>query len=298
MMLLFKTFISGFQKTLRSIKFVLLAWVATFILGSIFAFPVKAGLKMAAGSSMVLDRTQDGILIDIFADMGRSFKTITFMGLSGLILVVVAGFMVNAFFTRGIFGVMRYNTGKARFSEFFSHTSENYWSFLGISVLLRFVIFILSLIMIIIPLSALGPGQSLNLQKAIVTASVSAVCFLFVIPVLILVSDYARAWLVVHPSASFWKSVGSGFSITFNRFFLSYFYVMLLCGLQSAFFVLSFSLMGDWKPTGVGTLIFIIAFQVVFVAGIFMRYWRFAGIISLVEQIVPVASENVKEDRI
>lgn len=52
---------------------------------------------------MILDRIEDGILIDIFADMGRSFTTITFMGLSGLILIVAAGFMVNAFLTRGIF---------------------------------------------------------------------------------------------------------------------------------------------------------------------------------------------------
>ncbi len=292
-MILIKTLVSGYQKTLRSGKFVVLFWAVTFLLGTIFSFPFKAGLKKAAGNSMILDRIEDGILIDIFADMGRSFTTITFMGLSGLILIVAAGFMVNAFLTRGIFGVLRDHTGKNGFSDFFSHSSKSYWSFLGISALLRFVEFFLSLIMIIIPLSALGPGQSLSLGRVIAIASVSAGSFLFIIPVFILVSDYARAWQVVHPSDSFWKSVGSGFTLTFNRFFISYFYVLLLCAMQVLFFLFIFSLIKDWKPSGAGTFIFVVVIQLIFIAGLLLRFWRFAGVTALLEQVRPVQAESV-----
>jgi len=298
MMNIISTLLSGFQKTLRSGKFVLLAWAVTFILGIVFAFPIKAGFKRAAGNSMIYDRIQDGILIDIFADMGRSFTTIAFMSLSGFLLIMVAGFMVNAFITRGIFGALRGSGGSANFSDFFSHSPKNYWSFLGISVLLRFTILILSLIMIVIPVSALGPGQSVSTEKTVVVVAVSALCFLFVIPVFILVSDYARAWQVAHPAASFMKSLGSGFSLAFSRFFVSYSYVLMICAMQLAFFLVVFSFMQRWKPSGPGTFLFVIAVQMVTATGLFLRYWRFAGVTALLEQMTPVKYENVMENEI
>ncbi len=290
------TLLSGFQKTLRSGRFVLLAWAVIFLLGTVFAFPIKAGLKRAAGNSMILDRLQDGVLIDVFADMGRSFTTITFMSLSGFLLIVVAGLMVNAFLTRGIFGVLRGTAGTVRFSDFFSHSPKNYWSFLGISVFLRFTILILSLIMIVIPVSTLGPGQSVSPEKTFIVVAVSAFCFIFIIPVFILVSDYARAWQVMHPTASFMNSLGAGFSLTFGRFFVSYSYVLMLCAMQLTFFIIVFSLMQNWKPSGPGTFLFVIAVQMVTIAGLFLRYWRFAGVTSLLEQISPVRAEIVAEN--
>jgi len=242
-MRLISTLLSGFQKTLRSGKFILLTWSVTFLLGALFAFPLKAGIKGAIGKSLILDRIKDGFIIDVFADMGRDFSIITIMGLSGFLLVVFAGFMINAFLTRGIFGVLRYNTTSAGFSDFFAHSAKNYWSFLGISVLLRLATMILMLILLYIPLSALGPGRSLNHGTVVTTSVVAGICFLFIIPVFIQASDYARAWLVVHPATSFMKSLAKGFSLAFNRFFISYFYVLLLCALQVAFFLLVFNLM-------------------------------------------------------
>jgi hypothetical protein len=106
-----------------------------------------------------------------------------------------------------------------------------------------------------------------------------------VLPLLILVADYARAWQVVHEEKKPFKAIGFGFSTTFKTLSLSYPLMLFMMLVQSGFSVFVMSKLLASKPlTGGGVFLLFIVSQLLFVIKILLRAWRYGCVTSIMEE--------------
>ncbi len=75
-MKIFKALASGFCKTLKAWRGILVIWLGSLLTVSLVALPVKAFLKSALGGSMITERLKDGIDIEVLGDIGSGFRNL------------------------------------------------------------------------------------------------------------------------------------------------------------------------------------------------------------------------------
>ena len=73
-MKIFKSLASGFCRTLKAWKGILLIWFGSLLMVSLVALPLKGFLKSALGGSMITERLKDGIDIEVLGDIGSGFR--------------------------------------------------------------------------------------------------------------------------------------------------------------------------------------------------------------------------------
>ncbi|TAL66626.1 MAG: hypothetical protein EPN88_08060, partial [Bacteroidetes bacterium] len=133
---------SGFARSLRNWKGLLIDWILTFSLVILVAFPFRGVLNSIIGSSMVLEKLADGINFDVIADLGTNFRTLMTMFTSGLFLVIFLGLLLNIFITGGLFSCMRGSNGKFSSALFFSGATSNFWSYFMIMLIMSLIIIV------------------------------------------------------------------------------------------------------------------------------------------------------------
>jgi hypothetical protein len=152
-MKIFSALKSGFSRTLRSWKGVLIVWFSMFILVLVFIYPLRSSLNSAFGKSMITEKLADGFDIEVFADLGPALKSLFSFFTAGFMLVWFIGFVMNAFLTAGLFGSVRKESGRFSFQEFLSAGLKNFWSFLIITVIITFITDFLSILIVGIPVA-------------------------------------------------------------------------------------------------------------------------------------------------
>lgn len=60
--------ISGAVRSIKSIKGILAIWLTTLFLVSLVAMPLKSSVKSVMGSSMITEKLNEGINIDVLTD--------------------------------------------------------------------------------------------------------------------------------------------------------------------------------------------------------------------------------------
>jgi hypothetical protein len=133
-MKIFSSLETGFYRSLKSLKGVLIAWLTMFFLAIVFIYPLRGSLSSAFGSSMITEKLADGFDIEVFADLGPALGTLLSFITSGFMLIYFIGFVINAFITSGLFGSVRKGNEKFSAQEFFRAGSKNFWPFFIISL--------------------------------------------------------------------------------------------------------------------------------------------------------------------
>lgn len=277
---------SGFLRCIRAWKGILIIWVLTLLLVSIIVLPLRAGINSVLGKSMVTELFNNGINIDVLTDFDKSLGTILSSLTSGLSVVLLLGFIMNAFLSGGIFSLLR--TGeKSSASIFFTGGASNFFSFFIITLISSVIIILLIILLFGVPLiimSAAGPPQEGVVFK---TGLILAMLVVLIIPVFVLIADNARAWQVSDLGKAGFRSFGKGFSLTFSNFFFSYFLIVILLAVQILFGLLFFKILSGSHPvTGGGVFLLFIISQVLFIFKILLKTWRYGSISSLVESRV------------
>ena len=283
-MKIFKALASGFCKTLKAWKGILLIWLGSLLTVSLVALPVKGFLKSALGGSMITERLKDGIDIEVLGDIGSGFRNLMSSLPAGLFLLILTGILLGAFLNGGIFDSLKASGEKFSFSGFFRASSRNFWPFLFISLIINIIIYFISVLIIGLPLAIELGGDSGSEKLPMMTAVLSFFLLFLVSLLFILTADYARSWHVSQEKQAAFKALGFGFSRTFGTFISSYPMMLVLSLIMTLFTLLVMKLMAVWMPsTGGGVFLLFVVSQLLFFVKSILRVWRYGSVTALKE---------------
>jgi hypothetical protein len=246
---------------------------------------MKNSVNSVLGRSMMTEKLKEGINMDVLIDFGTNMKTIVSALTSGIFLLMITGILLNIFFNGGLFTTLRNGEEKYSSSQFFRGAGTNFWSFLIITVIMSLIIMVLSSIIFMISFMIAGASdpapEGANLKAGII----GGIIIVIILPVFLLVADYARVWQVTSSGSAGFKAIGVGFRQTFKYFFSSYPIMLINLIIQALFawFVLKF-ITGKGPQTGGGIFLLFLVSQFLFILRILLRVWRYGSVTSLYEK--------------
>jgi hypothetical protein len=210
------------------------------------------------------------------------------------LIVYLTGFLINAFLTGGLFDSLRKENGKFSSGEFFRAGSKNFWSFLVISFIITIIMSFLSGIILLIPLGIISSSETISEKNAFIIMICAIAFLLMIIPLFLLVADYARAGKASNSHWSGFTAIGFGFSQTFGELKSSYVLMLFLIMAQIALGVIILLILPAWRPvTGRGVFLLLIISQLMFYIRLLLKTWRYASVTSLMENSSLVSKENL-----
>lgn len=293
---------SGFFRSLKTWKGIIIFWAVSFIMVSFLAVPFRASLKAAFGKSMVIEKLMDGINVDVIGDLGKNLHSIVSSLFSGIILLSLVSILINVFITGGLFDSLKAGSGRFSSENFFRASAKNFWSFMVISGILYLIVILLIIIVIVVPVSVAGKAESAPEGIVFKTLVISCSIFLLFMSLILLVADYARAWQASRTQNACFRALGFGFSQTFRTFLSSYPLIITLLIIQALPAWGAIKLIAGYSPvTGGGVFLLFIISQLIFVLKIFLKVIRFGSITSLMEQNLPeppvITADPVQTDQ-
>jgi len=278
---------SGALRSVKSWKGILIIWFLIFVMIGILAASAKSGLKSMIGSSMITELLRDTVNADVLTDLKEGLSVLIASVTKGFILLILFTFIANAFFSGGLFNILSKKCSRKSLSCFLSGGASNFWSVLVINLIVSLIFIAVASIIggilaLIVSKSGGGNPEPGAMSKAI---RFSIIIVALLLPVLLLVADYARAWLIGNDSKKPFSAIGAGFVMTFKKCVLSYLVMIILIIIQAGFGVLVVSkLMGSKPSTGGGVFLLFLISQILFIIRLFLRTWRYGSVTSLLEE--------------
>lgn len=146
---------------------------------------------------MITEKLKGGINVEVLGDLFSNLHGMISFFSTGLFLMILFWILMNAFLSGGLFNSLRASSGRFLPAEFFRASAKNFWSFLSVSLLLSFIILLLAILIISVPLAIVGQADSQAEDALFRTFIIVLPVFLLFLTVLLLVADYARAWIVI-----------------------------------------------------------------------------------------------------
>jgi hypothetical protein len=274
--------LSGAGRSARTWKWIIISWFITLLAIALVVYPFRSGIAKMLGSSMITERLLNGFNVEVMANSGTGVSLLASFLTSGIIILILAGFLMNVFFSGGFFEVLRRKTAEAPSRSFFGASASSFWSYLVISILVRLMINLISFLIIGLPLIILtSNGSGENVVRIIM---ITGGIFFLILPVFLLITDYARAWQAASPRKDAISALGKGFRYTFRYFFSSWFMMFFIVAIQTLFTVFVLMVIARMRPdTGIGVILVFMLSQVMFMIKMYLRTWRYGIITSKFE---------------
>ncbi|MBP7730330.1 MAG: hypothetical protein KA114_01705 [Bacteroidales bacterium] len=273
---------SGFIRSLRCWKWILVIWISSLLMILLFAVPLESAVKNILGSSMITEKISEGFLLDVISNSGAGFDVVFSSFIAGFSIVILLGILMNNYFAGGLFGSVRSASRPGKSSVFFGNAGSNFWSFLLIYIMFFVAFFILASLIIGIP--AVINWESISENPLGIIYGWPVIAFVFLIPVLTLILDYSRAWQVSSDSKNAFKATGNGIKLLFKRFFPSYFAILPVFIIYVLYALFAARVIIYSKPTnGSGIFLVFVLGQILAILKIFIRSWRYGVVTNLYE---------------
>lgn len=266
-------------------KSILAAWIATLLLVAAMVVPLKGALSTGLGSSMITEKLIDGINTGVLTDMD-SFRSIMGGLRSGMLYIILAGFILNAFLTGGFFNSLREEAECPSFGAFMKGCAGNFWSYIVILFISGIIIFFSALLIGFLPMVFVDMEGD-HVEKNVITAAIisSLIFFVIILPVMLLVADYSRAWKAANRRDGAFRAIGKGFGLTFSNFASSWATMMILLLLNALYLWLAFSVIsGMSSSTSSGVFLLFILSQAMFILRLILKTYRYSSVTALLEQ--------------
>ena len=283
-MKIFTSLKTGMLRSWRAWKGILIIWLVSLLLVSLVAVPMSSVLKAGVGSSMITEKLANGINIEVFADLGASFRSLISYFSGGLFMILLVGFLINSLLSGGMFNKLKGFSGVFSYDEFFRVSVKHFWSFLVISLIISLIIVFMAIIIIVIPVSIVSQSEPSSEGAAFNTGIIVAALFLLILPLFLLAGDYARSWQVLNDKIRCFKALGFGFRQAFRTLSSSYPLMIIILVVQLFYGWMVFRLLAGIKPVTEGgiILLFIIS-QILFCIKILLKTWRYGSVTRLME---------------
>lgn len=266
-------------------KNLVLIWFVMLLVTTIFVSPLKGILYSGFDNSMITEKFADGIYLEGLLDSGNILEGLASGMITGLFTLIVFNFLLNAFFTGGLFEIMRSDCTDHSVRNFLRGCAAQFWSYLGILLIASIIIFFSMVLVMAIPFLFLKSGDSMetSIMRAVV---ISVILYALSMPVMLLIADYARAWKAANDTAGVWKSIGKGFSLTFSAFFSSWILMFILLIINSLYLLLMMSFLAGLTPdTGLGVFLLFLFSQLTYFVRIILKSYRYGSVSSLMESL-------------
>ena len=293
---------SGAVSSFKSWKGILIIWLVTFVMIGIIAASAKSGLKSMIGSSMITELLRDSVNADVLTDLRDGLMVLLPSVTKGLGLLILITFITNAFFSAGLFNILGKKCSSKSLSCFLSGGASNFWSVLVINLIVTMIFIVIALLVGGIPALIVSKSGSGNPEPGALgrTIRMSFILMALLLPFVLLIADYARAWQTGNNPKKPFRAIGVGFAMTFGKFSISYPVMLILIIIQSVFGVFIVSkLLGSKPLTGGGVFLLFLVSQIFFIIKLFLRAWRYGSVTSMLEtetiKVSPGQSEQVAE---
>jgi hypothetical protein len=254
------------------------------LLISLLVIPMKSALKAGFGNSMITEKLADGINVTVFADLGANIRSLASYFSGGFFMVVFVGLLINSFLSAGLFNSVKGSCDAFSAADFFKASSNKFWSFLVISLIISLIVLFFVILIIVIPVLMVSQTESSPEGAVLKTFIIASSFFLLILTLLLLVADYARAWQVSCNRNKCLKAIGFGFRQTFRTFFSSYLLMFILLTVQLLYGWLVLSLLSVIKPvTEGGIFLLFLLSQLVFFVKIVLKVWRYGSVTKMME---------------
>lgn len=266
-------------------KSIILTWLVMLLLVASMVIPLKGALSTGLGSSMITEKLAEGINIGILTDIS-SFRSIMGGLRNGMLFMILAGFFLNAFLTGGFFDLLREEPKTSSVSEFLKGCVKNFWSYVLILLITGTILIVLVLLISFIPAGFIDMDGD-HVEKTVIRTGIisGVVIFAIVLPVMMLVADYSRAWKAAHHHDGTFRSIGKGFALTFRNMVPSWITMMVLLILNALYLWIVLSVIPGMAPsTGMGVFLLFILSQAMFIIRLVIKSYRYACITCLMEQ--------------
>ena len=275
---------TGALRSSKSWKGVLVIWFVSLMLVSMVAFPLRSVVNSDFGRSMITEKLADGLNIEVFTDLGANLKSLISYLSAGFMMIILAGFILNTFFTAGLFTILKETQVDFSLKEFFIYSVKYFLPFLAISLIITLLISVMAVIVIVLPLSFIIDSGSLS-QGAVFKAGVLLITFYsFILTILILVADYSRAWQTSKEVKAPLKAIGFGFRQTFRTFLSSFPLMIILLAIQLFYGWMVYAILPGLKPSvSAGVFLLFMFSQILFIIRIFLKTCRYGSITALME---------------
>lgn len=276
-------FKNGLLRSLKAWKILVISWFIYLLMVSVLVLPLRTMVNKALAGSAVTERLAGGIDSDLLTDLFFNSPGITSGFVSGVFFLIVAGFLVNAFITGGVFSAVRKDGKMNSPGDFFSSASHLFWKFLGLTLIITLIIIFSFLFLVILPVGLVSNASGAPDKAGVLSSLLFGGIFIIIIGILLLVADYSRAALA-SGRKSFFGSLGFGFSETFRHFFPSISLMLIMLLIQAAYTLPVLWFTGIWRPaTSGGSLLLLVVTQLLFSLKLLIKMVRYASITSLME---------------
>lgn len=289
--------INGFKGTLRTWRGVIVVWILSLILTSLVTIPLKSSFKAVLGKSMITEKFTGGIIAEVIPDFGTAFNSLLSSFSAGLVFLILAWLLMNVFLTGGLFGCLSRDNRDFSFAAFFRKSSENFSSFLVIMVIMNLIILLMIIILFLVPLFIAGLSESVTEAGVYRTFLISGSVTMIFLLVLLVISDYARAWKAENKQAGSFRAVGFGFRQAFRNLPVSFFFMLVVVLIQFLPDIAAFMIVSAFIPEENGDIfLFFLLTQLLFFIKIALRTCRYAGITAMIGHYQMKKSKPVSDE--
>lgn len=282
-MKIFKALGSGFGRSLKAWKGIIILWFCFLVVVLLVIVPFKSTMNAGLGSSMITEKLRDGINIDVLGDLGKGLPAIIGSLSAGVVLLILTGMLLNSFLTGGLFNSLKGRADRFSTQEFSRSSAKYFWSFLGITLIISLLRSFLGILIISVPMGIVS-SNAVNESSSYLAALISGIIFLPVLVILILAADYARAWQVTNEKPACFRALGFGFGRTFRNFLSSFPMMLILLFINALFILLVIALIGPWRPAkGGGVFLLFLLSQIMVFIKLILKTWRYGSVTSLME---------------
>jgi hypothetical protein len=275
---------SGINRSVRAWKGLVIIWVVSLVVVSFIALPVRGILNTGLGNSMISERLAKGIDIEVFADLGAYFKSISSSLLNGTLILLLACFVLNTFLTGGLFDSLKRNAEHFSYERYFKASVRNFPSFLFTGLIISVIISLAAIFVILIPVSVIAGAESVPEGTIFKVLIILSSVFVLVTAYLLVVADFARAWQASVENKSFSRALSVGFRQATATFGRSYPLMLLILLLQFCWCLLAFIILSDSNPaTGSGVFLLFILSQLLYFLKIFLKSARYGSLTTVLE---------------
>lgn len=265
-------------------KNVLLVWFVMLLLVTAVVSPLRGALQNGFGASMITEKLTHGIFVEAFTDLGPVYSSIVSAFSRGFFTLIIFSFLLNAFFTGGMFDCVRSEAGERTVKDFMRGCVMHFWSYTVILVISGLFIFFTILLFSFVPSLFIDMDGDNVEVVTFRTTVIAAGLFFLLLPVHLLVADYARAWKAANAGAGVFRAIGKGFSQTFGKFSRSWALMVIILLVNALFLWLVLAILPGITPqSGPGIFLLFLLSQGLFIIKIMLKLLRYSSVTCLME---------------
>lgn len=283
-MKIFSALRSGINRISGIWKGVAAIWFISFLLAVFVSGPAKSIIKSSIGESMIVERLATHLDMEVFQDPGMHLNNLMSVVVRGFLFLIPISILMNSFFAGGLFSALKGSAGRFSTTSFWKSSAEYFWPFLLISFIMSLIFIVLCLIVIGIPVAIAASSGNMSDVSVTRTVFISATIMILIATIPLLVTDYARAWLVSGDDKAPFRAIGFGFGQTFRKFGSSWVLMIILLTIQLLYIWLTMRFITRMSASTQGGIILLfIVSQVLFFGRLLLKTIRFASVTSLME---------------